>query len=100
MFAIIYERGVLMETKNRKSSFIGFLDGHTQFKYNKILFESKSDQMYRCKIINQYLKHFKHYCFKYNIQQNDIYLYSSEVDEWERKINLDLHVKHKPKTFK
>lgn len=89
-----------MSSNNRRASFIGFLDTHKQFKYNKALFESKSEQMYRCKVINQYLKHFKYHCSKYNIQQNDIYLYTNEVDDWERKINLDLHGKYKPKNFK
>lgn len=89
-----------MESNNRKATFIGFLDAHKQFKYNKALFESKSDPMYRCKVINQYLKHFKFYCSKYSIQQNDLDLYTNEVNDWERKIDLDLHRGYKPKSFK
>lgn len=63
-------------------TFIDFMDKQKLY-YNKTLFAS--DQMYRCKIINQHLRKFKTYCNQHPDVANDMKRYEDEVWEYEYK---------------
>lgn len=62
-------------------TFIDFMNKQ-KLKYNKVLFAS--DQMYRCKIINQHIRKFRVYCNRYPQMSNDIKKYENIRMEYER----------------
>lgn len=53
-------------------------------RYNKDLFEH--DQMYRCKMINQYLFRYINECRRQGIKPTDIESYQFEKEQYEQKI--------------
>lgn len=53
-------------------------------RYNKDLFEK--DQMYRCKMINQYLFRYINECRRQGIKPTDIESYQFEKEQYEQKI--------------
>lgn len=70
----------------KKITFIEFLDMN-KLRYNKQHFMS-GDQMYRAKIVNQYLRKFVIYCNQHSDCLNDAQAYRDEVFLYEQQIGL------------